>query len=144
MHRLAALFLLCSIPLLSSSTTLFFFLSYILGIRSFFFPILTPFSQLHLSFHTLYTLLSLSLLFLLLLLSSSTLLGIDYTTYFLLVSQGGILVSDFYGSILFCLCILYSSHMLLLSLLLSILSLAGVCLWGAYSSLYNISASFST
>ena len=78
----------------------------------------------------------------LLLLSSSMLLGIGYTTHFLLISQEGILVSDFCGSVLPCLHILHSPHMLPSSLLLSIFSLAGVCLWGAYSPPHNIPVSF--
>jgi len=114
MCHLVALFLLWSTLLLPSSTTFFFFLLYILNIRSFLFLVLIPFSQLYLSFYTLHTPLLSSFFSLLFLLSSFILLGIGHTTYFLLVSQGGILVSDFYGSILFCLCILYSSHMLLL------------------------------
>ena len=139
---LAMLFSLWSVLLLLSSTTLFFFLLYILGIRFFFFLILTPFSQLHPCFHTLHTPLLSSLLFLLLLLSSSMLLGIDHTTHFLLISQGGILVPDFCRSIPPCLHILYSPHMLPSSLLLSILSLAGVCLWRAYSPPHNIPVPF--
>ena len=70
------------------------------------------------------------------------LLSIGYTTYFLLISQEGILVSDFCGSVLPCLYILHSPHMLPSSLLLSIFSLAGVCLWGAYSPPHNIPVSF--
>jgi len=112
MYCLAALFSLWGIPLLPSSTTLFFFLLYILGIGSFFFPILTPFLQLYPFFHTLHTLLLSSFFFLLLFLSSSMLLGIGYTIYFLLVSQEEILVSDFCGSISSCLYILYSPHTL--------------------------------
>ena len=95
-----------------SSTTLFFFLFYILGIRFLFFPILTPFLQLYPFFHTLHTLLLSSFFFLLLFLSSSMLLGIGCTIYFLLVSQEKILVSDFCGSISSCLYILYSPHTL--------------------------------
>ena len=130
MCHLTVLFPLWSTPLLSSSTTLFFFLLYILGIKSFFFFVLTPFSQLHPFFHTLHTPHLLSLLFFLLLLFSSMLLGIDYTICFLLVSQGGILVPDFCRSVSLCFHILYSPHILPLSPLLSILSLAEVCLWG--------------
>ena len=141
-HHLAVLFPLQDILLLSSSTTLFFFLPYILDIRFFFFLILTPFLQLHLFFYTLYTPLLSSLLSLLLLLSSSILLGIGRTTHFLLVSQGEILVPDFHGSIPPCLHILYSLHMLPPSPSLSILSLAGVYLWEVYSPLYNIPVSF--
>ena len=125
-YYLAALFSLWGTPLLSSSTILFFSLPYILGIEFFFFPILTPFLQLHPFFYTLHTLLLSSLLSLLLLLSSSTLLGIGCTTHFLLVSQGGILVSDFHGFVPPYFHILYSLHMLLPSLLLSILFLAEV------------------
>jgi len=126
MCRLTILFPLWGMLLLPSSTTFFFFLSYILGIRFFFFLVLTPFSQLYSFFYTLHTLLLLSLLSLLLLFSSSMLLGIGHTTHFLLVSQGGILVPDFCRSVLSCLCILYSPHILLLSPLLSIFSLAEV------------------
>ena len=139
---LTALFPLWSIPLLSSSTTLFFFLPYILNIRSFFFLVLTPFLQLHPSFHTLHTSLLSSLFSLLLLLSSSMLLSIGHITCFLLVSQEGILVLDFCRSIPSCLHIFHSLHMLLPFLLLSILSLAEVYFWGAYSSLYNIPTPF--
>ena len=139
---LTALFPLWGVLLLPSSTTFFFFLPYILGIRSFFFLILTPFSQLHPSFHTLYTPLSLFLLSVLLLLSSSMLLGIGCTTCFLLVSQGEILVLDFCRSILPCLYILYSPHTLPSSPLLSIFSLAEVHLWGVYSLSHNIPVPF--
>ena len=111
-HCLAALFPLWGILLLPSSTTLFFFLPYILGIGSFFFPILTLFLQLYPSFHSLCTLLSSSLFFLLLLLSSSMLLGIGHIIYFLLVSQGEIFVPDFHRSVPPCLHILYSPHIL--------------------------------
>ena len=121
-----------------------FFLPYILDIRSFFFLILIPFSQLHSFFHTLHIPLLSSLLFLLLFLSSSMLFGIDHTIHFLLVSQEGILVPDFCRSIPPCLHILYSPHILLPSPLLSILSLAGVYLGGTYFPLHNIPASFST
>ena len=114
---LAVLFSLWGMLLPSSSTPLFFFLSYILGIRSFFFPIMTPFSQLHPSFHILHTVPLSFLLFLLPLLSSSMLFGISYTTCSLLVFQGGILVLDFCGFILPCLYILHNPHMLPLSLL---------------------------
>ena len=125
---LAILFPLWGTLLLPSSTTLFFFLLYILGIGFFFFPILILFLQLYPSFYTLHTLLLSSLLFLLLLLSSSMLLSIGYTICFLLISQKGILVPDFCKSVPSCLCILHSPYMLPPSLLLSILSLAGVCL----------------
>ena len=137
MHHLAVLFLLWNMPLLPSSTTLFFFLPYILGIRSFFFPILIPFSQLHPFFYTLHTPLSSFLLFLLLLFSSSMLLGMSHTIYFLLVSQGGILVLDFCRSVLSCLYILHSLYILLLLLLLSIFSQVKVHLLEAYSTLYS-------
>ena len=75
--------LYCAFPSVGYTTSLqfyyfFFFLPYILGIKFFFFIILTSFSQLYLSFYTLYTPLSLSFLSLLLLLFSSMLLGIDY------------------------------------------------------------------
>ena len=139
---LAILFPLWGTLLLPSSTTLFFFLLYILGIGFFFFPILILFLQLYPSFYTLHTLLLSSLLFLLLLLSSSMLLSIGYTICFLLISQEGILVPDFCKSVPSCLCILHSPYMLPLSLLLSILSLAGVCLQGAYFSPYNIPVPF--
>ena len=111
-HHLAVLFPLWGILLLSSSTTLFFFLPYILDIRFFFFLILTPFLQLHLFFYTLYTPLLSSLLSLLLLFSSSMLLSIGHTICFLLVSQEEILVSDFCGSVPLCLCIFHSLHTL--------------------------------
>ena len=139
---LAALFSLWGVLLFSSSTTLFFFLPYILGIRSFFFLILTPFSQLHPSFYTLHTPLLLFLLSLLLLLSSSILLGIGCTIHFLLVSQGEILIPDFCRSILPCLYILHSPHTLPSSPLLSIFSLAEVHLWGVYSLSHNIPVPF--
>ena len=100
------------------------------------FLVLIPFLQLHPSFYTLYTPLLSSLLSLLLLLSSSMLLDIGHTTHFLLLSQEGILIPDFHGSVLPCLCILYSLHILSPPLLLSIFSLAGVHLWRAYSPPY--------
>ena len=112
------------------------------GYKILFFLILIPFSQLHSSFHTLHTPLFSSLLSLLLLLSSSMLLGIGYTIHFLLVSQEGILVPNFCESVPPCLYILYSSHTLPPSPSLSIFSLAEVHLWGAYSSLYNIPVPF--
>ena len=142
MYYLAVLFPLWGMPLLPSSTTFFFFLPHILGIRFFFFLVLISFSQLHPSFHTLYTPLLLFLFSLLLFLSSSMLLGIDCTTRFLLVSQKEIFVLNFCESVPSCLCILHSSHMLPPFSLLSILSLAGVCLWRAYSPLHNIPAPF--
>ena len=98
---------------LPSSTTLFFFLPYILGIRSLSFSILTLFLQLHLFFHTLHTVPLSFLLFLLLFLSSSMLFGISCTIYSLLVFQGRILVLDFYRSVPPYLCILHNPHMLL-------------------------------
>ena len=52
------------------------------------------------------------------------------------------LVPDFCRSIPSCLHIFHSLHMLLPFLLLSILSLAEVYFWGAYSSLYNIPTPF--
>jgi len=141
-YCLTMLFPLWDMLLLSSSTILFFFLSYILGIKFFFFLVLISLSQLYSFFHTLHTPFSLSLLFLLLFFFSSMLLGIDYTTHFLLVSQGGILVPDFCRSVLPCLYVLYSPYMLLLSPLLSIFSLAEVYLWGVYSPSYNIPVFF--
>ena len=113
MHHLAVLFLLWNMPLLPSSTTLFFFLPYILGIRSLSFSILTLFLQLHLFFYTLHTVPLSFLLFLLLFLSSSMLFGISCTIYSLLVFQGRILVLDFYRSVPPYLCILHNPHMLL-------------------------------
>ena len=135
-------FPLWGMPLLPSSTTLFFFLLYILDIRSFFFLVLISFSQFYSSFHTLYTPLLLSLLFLLFFLSSSILLGIGHTIHFLLISQERILVPDFCKSISPCLCILHSPYTLPPSPSLSILSLVGVRLWGVYSSSHNIPAPF--
>ena len=95
-----------------SSTTLFFFLFYILGIRFLFFPILTPFLQLYPSFYILYIVPLSLLLFLLSLLSSSMLFGMSHTTCSLLVFQGGILVLDFCKFVPPCLYILYNPHML--------------------------------
>ena len=63
----------------SSSTTLFFFLSYILDIKSFSFLVLTPFSQLYFFFYTLHTIPLLFLLFLLFLFFSSMFLYSLYT-----------------------------------------------------------------
>ena len=128
MYYLAVFFPLWGTPLLPSSITFFFSLPYILGITFFFFFILIPFSQLYSFFYTLCTPLLLSFLSLLLLLSSFMLLSIGHTTYFLLVSQGGILVPDFCRSVPPCLHTLHSLHMLPPSPLLSIFSLAGVCL----------------
>ena len=127
-YCLAVLFSLWSVLLLPSSTTFFFSLPYILGIRSFFFPILIPFSQLHPFFYTLHTLLLSSLLSLFLLLSSSMLLGIGHTVYFSATSQEGILVLGFHGFGPLCLYTLYNPHMLLLFPLLTIPSQAEVCL----------------
>ena len=77
----------------------FFFLSYILDIRSLFFSTLIPFSQLYSFFHILHTIPLSFLLFLFLLFFSSMLLGISHTTCSLFVFQGEILVLDFCRSI---------------------------------------------
>ena len=121
-------------PLLPSSTTFFFFLPHILGIRFFFFLVLIPFSQLHPSFHTLYTLLLSSLFSLLLFLSSSMLLGIDCTTHFLLVSQKEIFVLNFCESVPSCLCILQFIYVATIFFVIYSLSSRSMSLEGILSS----------
>ena len=103
------------IPPLSNSTTVFFFLSYILGIGSYFFLISALFLLLYSFFHTLYTVPLLSLPSLLLPLFSSMLSGKGCTTYFLLVFQEETFIPDFYRFKPPCLYILYTLHRLLLS-----------------------------
>jgi len=139
----AVFFSLWSILLLSSSTTVFSSLSYILGIESLFFFIPTLFFLLYLSFYTSHTTLLLSLFFLLFSLSSSILSSTDCTIYFSLVFQGKTLVPSFYGFEPYCFYILYNLHRLLLSPLWSIFSQVEVHLLRAYSTHHSTPVSFS-
>ena len=106
---------LYSMLLLLNSTMVSFFLFYILGIGSYFFLVPALFLLLHSFFHTLYTVLLLSLPFLLLPLSSSILPGKGYTICFLLVFQEETLVPDFYGFKPPCFYISHTLYRLLLS-----------------------------
>ena len=128
--------------LLPSSTTVSFFLSYILGIGSLSFLAPTLFLLLHLFFHTLYTAPLSSLLSLLFSFSSSMLPSTGHTTYFSLVFQEETLVLSFHGFGPFCLHTSHSPHILLLPLLSTILSQAEVYLLKVCFPPHNIPVLF--